>query len=475
LAPLAIWRYEFHFSGGGQAMSAITDVDGVPDSHVEAAYPKPAYAWYVLGVLFLAFIFAFLDRQILFLLVGPIRRDLHISDTEMSLLSGFAFAVFFALFGFPLARLADAKSRRGLIAIGFVLWSVFTAACGLAGNFTQMFVMRIGVGVGEASLNPSAYSLITDYFPPQRRATALSFYNMGIYVGSGFAFLLGGVVIGLTASHPEYDLPLIGAVRSWQLVFFLIGLPGLACALLLLSVAEPPRRGPGAGASSVPIADVLKYLAKHRATFASLNIGTAVLAFAAYGGAAWIPSFFIRHHHWSPALTGEVFGLLAIFAALGCASGGLLADHIAKRGYPDACLRTMILAAFLGIPFTAGYLLIANSTISAVLLAPTLFLSAMVFGVAPAALMEVAPARMRGQAGALYAFCVNFFGLGFGPTTVALLTDYLFHDDNMVGYSLLIVAMTAHAAAILILWSGLKTFVRSKDELARWGTRPATT
>ena len=447
-------------------MSAISEAGGLAQTRAEVGYPKAAYAWYVLGVLFLAFIFAFVDRQILFLLVGPIRRDLQISDTGMSLLSGFAFAIFFALFGFPLARLADAKSRRGLIGAGVVLWSLFTAGCGLAGNFAQMFLMRVGVGVGEASLNPSAYSMITDYFPPHRRATALSIYNMGIYVGSGIAFLLGGIVIGLTASHPEYVLPLIGPVRSWQLVFFLIGLPGLACAALLLTVAEPPRRGPGAGVSSIPVSEVVKYVGKNRATFASLNIGTALLSFAAYGGAAWIPSFFIRHHHWSPALTGAVFGILAIFAALGCASGGLLADHIAKRGYADACLRIAILAACLGIPCMAGYLLAPSAILSVAFLAPTLFLSAMVFGVMPAALMEVAPARMRCQAGALYAFCVNFFGLGFGPTTVALITDYVFHDDNMVGTSLLVVGITAHAAAILILWSGLKSFVRSKQALA---------
>jgi MFS family permease len=166
-------------------MTAITDTESVSNTRAETVYPKPTYAWYALGVLFLVFIFSFLDRQILFLLVGPIRRDLEISDTGMSLLSGFSFALFFALFGFPLARIADSKSRRGLIAAGLALWSLFTAGCGLARTFTQMFVMRIGVGVGEASLNPSAYSLITDLFPPRRRATALGLYNMGIYVGRG--------------------------------------------------------------------------------------------------------------------------------------------------------------------------------------------------------------------------------------------------------------------------------------------------
>src|SRR5262249_39732514 len=147
-------------------------------------------------------------------------------------------------------------------------------------------------------LNPSAHSLIVDYFPPQRRATALGIYSMGIYVGAGLAFVLGGIVIGFTAGRPEYVLPLVGAVRSWQLVFFIIGLPGLIVALLLFSVAEPQRRGAGAGASPIPVREVVPYIGKHRGAFAAHNVAGAILAFATYAAAAWIPSFFIRHHHW---------------------------------------------------------------------------------------------------------------------------------------------------------------------------------
>jgi len=454
-------------------MTAITDADSIPATKTDTAYPRQGYAWYVLGVLFFVFVFSFLDRQILNLLVGPIRRDLQISDTGMSLLSGFAFAIFFSLFGFPLARIADSKSRRGLIAVGLALWSLFTAGCGLTRNFVQMFIMRIGVGVGEASLNPSAYSLIVDYFPPQRRATALGVYSMGIFIGNGLAFVIGGIVIGLTSSSPEYVLPVIGAVRSWQLVFLIVGLPGLVLALLLFSVAEPVRRGPGAGTANIPVRDVIAYMSKHRAAFASHNLGAGILAFSAYGVAAWIPSFFIRHHHWTPAFTGEVIGVLGMLAALGCVSGGLLADHLAKRGYADACLRTMLFAAVAGVPSTVAYLLVASSTLSAIFLAVTFIISAMVFGVGPAALMELTPSRMRGQATAVYAFAINFIGLGFGPTTVALITDRVFHDDNMVGYSLLIVALIAHLTGSLTLWAGLKPFVRTKDQLTHWSAAPA--
>lgn len=202
-------------------------------------YPPAPYAWYVVGVLTFVYIFSFIDRTLLNLLVAPIRRDLNINDTQMSLLMGMAFALFYTVFGIPLGRMADAKSRRGLIAVGFVVWSLFTAGCGLAKNFWQMLLMRIGVGVGEASLSPAAYSLIYDYFPPHRRATALSVYGTGIYLGGGLALLLGGVVIKLASAQDSWVLPIIGETRPWQIIFLVAGLPGVVFSLLLFTVREP--------------------------------------------------------------------------------------------------------------------------------------------------------------------------------------------------------------------------------------------
>ncbi len=208
-----------------------------------AAYPPRRYAWFVVGVLTLAYIFSFIDRQILSLMVGPIQHDLEIGEKQMSLLMGASFAVFYTFFGIPLGRLADTRSRRGLIAVGIALWSFMTAGCGLARTFWQLALMRMGVGVGEASLSPSAYSLISDYFPPERRSTAMSVYSMGIYLGSGLAFILGGFITLLVSGRDTTPLPWIGELRSWQIVFLAVGLPGLLVALLLLTVREPVRRG----------------------------------------------------------------------------------------------------------------------------------------------------------------------------------------------------------------------------------------
>jgi MFS family permease len=456
-------------------MTTIAVTDSAFPPSADTPYPRPAYAWYVVGVLTFVFIFSFIDRQILNLLVGPIRRDLEISDTEMSLLTGFAFAVFYTLFGLPLARIADSGSRRALIAAGFVMWSVFTAGSGLARNFTQMLIMRMGVGVGEASLTPAAYSLITDYFPPHRRATAQGIYNMALSLGTGAAHIFGGIVIGLTADRAEWILPFVGAIRSWQLVFFIVGLPGVLLALVMLTVAEPVRRGPGAETKKAPLRDVFAFAKANRVTLVCHNVGLALLAFSAYGAAAWVPSFFIRHFHWSAALTGQVYGLvLAISGALGAVWGGWLADYLTKRGYKDACMRVALFSAIIWFPAGIAYILVPDPLLSMIILALAIFLAVGPFAVAPAALMEIAPARMRGQVGAVYGLVVNLIGLGLGPTAVAVFTDYVFHDDNMVGYSLLVVNSTAHLLPVLFLWAGLRPFVRSKDRLNEMsGAQPA--
>jgi MFS family permease len=270
---------------------AITECAALPSA--EAPYPRPAYAWYVVIVLTFVYVFSFIDRQILNLMVGPIRRDLQISDTEMSLLTGFSFALFYTFFGLPLGRVADSGNRRGLIAAGFAIWSLFTAGSGLARNFIQMAIMRMGVGVGEATLSPAAYSLITDYFPPHRRATAQSIYNIAQYLGTGVAFMVGGAVIGLASAQPEWILPLVGSIHSWQLVFFIVGLPGVLLSLLMLSVAEPVRRGPGAEAKKPSPGEVLAFAKANRATLVCHNVGVALLGFSAYGNAVWVrPSSF---------------------------------------------------------------------------------------------------------------------------------------------------------------------------------------
>ncbi|MDQ3010749.1 MAG: MFS transporter, partial [Acidobacteriota bacterium] len=387
----------------------------------------------------------------------------------------------YTFFGIPLGRLADSKSRRTIIAFGFILWSLFTAGCGLAKNFWQMLLMRMGVGVGEASLSPAAYSMISDYFPPQRRATAISVYSMGIYIGSGLAFLLGGTVVAFATSQEAWNLPLVGMVRPWQVIFFIVGLPGILFAWLLYTVREPVRRGMkltlGADGKSrtaqVPFPEVIAYLRLNWKTYLCHNVGFALLSFSSYGSTAWIPTFFVRNHGWTEARAGIVYGsIVAVFGALGITAGGWLADRMAKSGSANATMKVGLIAALAWVPTGMVYPLVPSATWAAVLLAPTVFMVAAPFGVAPAAIQQITPNPMRAQASAIYLFAVNLIGLGLGPTAVAVFTDYVFHDDNAVRYSILIVGTAAHLVSAVLLWIGLRPFNQSLDRVREWAAKP---
>ncbi|AXQ30383.1 MFS transporter [Solimonas sp. K1W22B-7] len=427
-----------------------------------------AYAWTVVAILMIAYVFSFIDRQILNLLVGPIRRDLGISDTQMSLLMGFSFAIFYSFLGIPLGRLADSRSRRGLVAAGIVFWSLMTALCGSARSYAQLFLFRIGVGVGEAALSPAAYSMIADYFPPSRRATAISVYSAGIYLGSGIAFLLGGLVIQYVSAQGEVILPLVGSTRPWQVVFYILGIAGLLFSFAFLLVREPPRTHAGA---TVPFSEVVAYLWRHRRAVLCHNFGFAMIAFCSYGAASWIPSFYIRTFGWAPGRVGIVYGLIVmVFGTAGIVFGGRLTDRWMRQGVGDAALRVGLWACAICVA-SSVYLLMPRAELAMVAMVPAIFALGMPFGAAPAAIQEIVPPRMRGQASAVYLFIVNLVGLGVGPTAVALVTDYVFHDDMALRWSLLIVGAVACAAAALLLRAGLRPYREALQSLR--ASRPA--
>lgn len=437
----------------------------------ELPYPRERAAWYLVGVLMSIYVFSYVDRQILSLLVGPMKRDLGLSDTQVSLLMGTSFAVFYSVCGIPLGRLADSRSRRAIIAVGLVLWSAMTASCGLARHYWQLLLLRMGVGVGEAALGPAAYSMITDSFAPRVLATAISVYSTGIYIGSGLAFVLGGVVIGAVSDGAPLTLPFAGEIRPWQLVFFIVGLPGLLMTLLLFTIREPLRRGAQAGraGNSLPLSEVIAYLRENWQTIACHNLGFALLAFSSYGIGAWVPAFLQRTHAMSAQSAGVSYGVIVMLAGTaGIVFGGRLADRLAERGYRDAKLRTGIIAALAGLPFGLLFPLVPSAELALLALIPAAFTTSMPFGCAPAAIQEMMPNAMRGQASSIYLFVINLIGLGLGPTCIALCTDHLFRDDAALRYSLLLVSTAAHLAAAVLLFAGLKPFRDSLQRLVAW-------
>ena len=446
----------------------------------EPPWPPPAYSWYVVAVLTVAYVFSFIDRQILQLLVVPIRRDLQISDTQMSLLMGFSFAVFYTFFGIPMGRLADTRTRRNVIAAGILFWSLMTASAGFARNFIQLLLVRVGVGAGEATLSPSAYSLISDCFPPERRATAISVYSMGVYLGGGIATLLGGLVVKFSVASDRLVLPLFGAIRPWQFVFVVVGLSGALFAPVLFTVREPIRRGvrdrlrPASALGDLK--GILAYIRANRATFLSHNLGFSILSLSGYGSGAWLATLFIRRHGWTAPQAGALIGGVGIvFGVAGLIVGGRLADYLKSRGVKDANMRVGLYSALGGFPFAAIYCLSPRADLAAVMLAPSIFLAGLPIGPAIAALQEIVPNEMRGQASAIFLFANNLIGLGMGPTAVALLTDYVFHNDNSLHLSILAVVGFAHIFGALLLWKGLRPYRKSVDYLRSWsGTAGAS-
>ncbi len=441
--------------------------------HAEPPYPRPAYAWYVVGVLMVAYTFSFIDRQILSLLSTEVIRDLQLTDSEFGLLAGLAFALFYTLLGVPIGIAADRYSRRGIIMTGIAVWSLMTAACGFTRNFFELFLTRMGVGVGEAALSPPAYSMITDYFPPKTLGVALGTYGMGIYIGSGLAFIVGGAVVG-AVSGQMVPMPLVGEMKGWQATFIIVGLPGLLVALMMLTVREPYRRGvqrSGADGAvvSVPFSEVLVFVRKRWRTYGAHFLGFAPLSLIGYGSAVWTPAFFYRTFDQSPADVGLIFGLaVLIMGPLGIVAGGALADRWRRNGITDCYLRAGALAALILIPVNVATPLMPAPEYAYILLFPGAFLGAMPFGVAPAAIQAITPNQMRAQVSAIYLFTVNMIGLGLGPWLIGWMTDSVFGDPQDLKYSLAIAGGFTGIWAVLVLRSGFAPFRRCVKEAEAW-------
>jgi MFS family permease len=435
---------------------------GISGSADEPGYPPARYAWYVVGVLTLANVSGFVDRQILSLLVIPIRRDLGISDTQMSVLMGLSFAIFQTVLGVPIGRLADARSRRAIIGLGVAAWSVMTMACGLARTFPQLLLARIGVGVGEAALQAPAVSLVSDYFPRARRATAMSVYTLGTFLGSGLAYLVGGAVAGAVTARERWAMPILGEMYPWQVVFFIVGPPGLLIALLFATVREPPRHDSTPGARALPVTALVGHIRANAAAFATLSLGFALSATVNYGIAAWLPTFLVRTYGWPIARAGIVQGTLTMtVGVLGVVVGGRVADSLVRRGVVDGPLRVGIIGALGMVVFAGLYPLMPTAALAVALLAPVNFFAAFPWGAAYTAAAETMPGPLRAQGTALYVLVINLVSGILGATAVALVTDRVFGDDFALRYSLSIVSATGMLLAALLLWAGLGPYRRA--------------
>lgn len=413
---------------------------------------SPARARWALGVLVVVYAINFIDRNILAVLLQPIKEELGASDTAMGVLTGFAFAVFYTFAGIPIARIADRGSRRTVMAVGVAFWSLATAASGLARSYAQLAAARIAVGIGEASATPAAHSLISDYFPPRQRTRALAIYNMGASAGVLFGLFLGGW---------------LQSTFGWRVAFAVVGLPGLAVALVVRFTLPEPVRGGSEGLLDAGGADrareTLRYLAA-LPSFRHLCAAAALYGVGAYGLLNWAPTFAIRVHALSYAEVGLWLGLaIGLGGGAGALAGGVLCDRLAAR---DArwLVGVPAIAGIAGVPFLLGFLLAPDPRLAVTAFVFVNLLNVVFAAPTYAIVQGLARLRMRAMASAIVLFVLNLVGLGLGPTLIGVLNDVLAprFGDHAVRWSLLLVIAAS-------LWGALHSVLAARtlrDDLA---------
>jgi MFS family permease len=401
-------------------------------------------------VFFLAAMLSYTDRFILSLLVDSLRADLQMSDTEVSLLQGLAFALVYAFAGLLFGRLADRVSRRAVIIAGVVLWSAATMACGYAASFAQFFAARVLVGIGEAALAPAAVSMIADKFPPERRGTALSVFIAGMSIGGGAAIAIGGSLVGAANLGMFKSLPIVGMLVPWRATLVLLGMPGILIVMLLLTVREPKRRR--TSTPEIPSGDMFTHLRASAAVLLPLFLAVALISAGDFSFQNWTPALLSRRFGLSPLEIGRQLGPLAIFSGVvGTLAGGLLGDFSARRRGELARITLAIGAIIVGLAGSSVGLASGPSQVLACFVVwSTMASAAEALGIA--AIQAIVPDEVRGVSVAITSLFNTLLGLAFGTTLTAILTDRWFGNPRSVGMSIGDVVLPCALVALALLW-----------------------
>tara|TARA_B100001248_G_scaffold143661_1_gene107894 strand:+ start:1421 stop:2740 length:1320 start_codon:yes stop_codon:yes gene_type:complete len=428
-------------------------------------WPSEKKGWYVTFVFLFAFIFSLIDRQILNLLVIPIQNDLLLSDTQISLLQGFAFVITYVLLSVPIGRLVDKFNRIKIMISGVVVWSITTFTCGLSRNFYELLFARMGVGAGEAALSPAAWSVLADYFRPERLSFPISIYLMGPYLGAGLAMILGAYVLDLTSGREAIYIPLIGSLAPWQITFIIVSLPGIIITGLLLSVKEPKRKNIKSNSEKIPNwSEVISFMLLNKRIYTSLHIATPFLVIMLYGLQAWSPTILVRVYDWELSDAGRVYGLIALFfGSAGVISGPFLSKVLKNLSISSSSLKVCVLGVSLA-GISISLLPFQNDSFYALIcIAIASFCIPLPLALVTTIMQEVTPNPMRGVVNGMYVVSTNVIGLAIGPFLVAFGTDYIFNDPNLIAYSLSLVAVIVAPIGSILFCIGIKEY-REKFE-----------
>lgn len=416
---------------------------------------SPLAAWCSVAILLLFSLVSVIDRQIIALLVEPIKADLGLSDTQLGLLQGIAFALFYSTAGIPIGWAVDRFSRRKIIYLSITLWSLSAASCGLARNFWSLFLGRTLVGVGEGALTPTAVSLISDLFPRHKVGTAMGVYAAGLYLGMGLSLTIGGFVVGLFAGQPSVHIPFVGDIKPWQAVFLTTGLPGVVIALLAFLLKDPRARRGASSRAGAQGPGLGGYLRSDWRVVAHCFGAFGLAATVTYGIGAWTPAYLARSFALRAEDIGLTWGLVAaVSGTFGAISGGLLIDRVYRAGHRDACVLVPAICSMLCLPFVAGAYFMPTPTGAIACLGIGMAIFGAVAAGSYATWQRIAPPGLRGQVAASFTLVAGLLGVGAGPIAVALITDMVLRDEALVGVSVAILAALIMPVVALLLLTG---------------------
>ena len=432
------------------------------------SYPAKKHSYSAVAILTLAQIFAFIDRQIPSMLVEPIKQDFNLTDSQIALLGGAAFSIFYAIMALPIGYAVDRYQRTKVLGTGIFLWSLMTALAGLANSFGKLFGARIGVAVGEAVMAPTSVSLVSDSFPENKQGKPMGIITAGVYIGIGITLLGGGILIDYLTSIGGITLPLIGYLKPWQATFMIVGIPGLVLAIAAFYLKEPQRLEEQIDAQLKDRKNVFLHLKEHRKTLIPMFGGLIFMALIFYSFSFWAPTMMIRTFDISLTEVGFILGMITIISSItGTIAAGSAVDYLRNKNYSDAPVRAAMIAVILALPPIISLSFVQNELGAWICIALYLLFISSFAPLGLLAISGVSTGNVKGQTAAIHAFLMMAFGLSLGPQLTAFFTDFVFVDPNLLINSVSLTGLIVLPISALLFKLSLSRYRESSESLSR--------
>ena len=431
------------------------------------SYPEKKHSYSAVAILTLAQVFAFIDRQIPSMLVEPIKQDFNLTDSQIALLGGAAFSIFYAIMALPIGYAVDRYTRTKVLGTGIFLWSLMTALAGLANSFGKLFGARIGVAVGEAVMAPISVSLVSDSFPENKQGKPMGIITAGVYIGIGITLLGGGFLIDYLTSIGGITLPLIGYLKPWQATFMIVGIPGLVLAIAAFYLKEPRRIEEQADSNHlVDKKNVFLHLKEHRKTLIPMFGGLIFMALIFYSFSFWAPTMMIRTFDISLTEVGFILGMITIISSItGTIIAGSAVDYLRNRNYSDAPVRAAMIAVILALPPIILLSFVQTELGAWICIAMYLLFISSFAPLGLLAISGVSTGNVKGQTAAIHAFLMMAFGLSLGPQLTAFFTDFVFVDPNLLINSVSLTGLIVLPISALLFKLSLSRYRESSESL----------